>query len=62
MSESLRRTKKLEQKAVASTSNKKNMNWLKKMFRYVNTGAKPPVGFFPKGRENLEQTFFKEDV
>jgi len=58
----LRRTKRLEQKAVASTSNKKNMNWLKKMFGYVNTDTEPPAGFFPKGRENLERTFFKEDV
>ena len=62
MNSSLRRTKRLEQKAAASTLNKRNMDWLKSLFGYIREDTEPPAGFFPKDREDLEQIFYKEEL
>jgi len=62
MNEFLRRTRKLEQKTAASTSNNRNMDWLKSLFSYIRTDAEPPPDSFLRAGGNLEKTFFKEGI
>jgi|GEM_PF-2026649 len=60
MSGLLRRTKRLQRQAAASTDYKRKLDWLRSFFGHVKADTKPPEGFF-KGRENLEQIFFEKD-
>ena len=57
----LRRTKRLEEKMNTSTSNERNLNWIRKMFEYVKTDTKPPCDFFHKDKQGLKETFFGEE-